>query len=176
MVQEVGSKSELESMAGKLETEVIQLTSDVSTLKSKFNNISNYDGINASGAANTLKSNLTNLASDLEAIATSIKLYSATLNNFDVDDFQSTDLQAELNKVPSTSTPPGATSNTVNTNAPSTSILLQRTILGFSINSSEYCNFLISCFAKYSLLPPSIMSVPRPAMFVAIVTAPYLPA
>ena len=40
MVQEVGSKSELESMAGKLETEVIQLTSDVSTLKSKFNNIS----------------------------------------------------------------------------------------------------------------------------------------
>ena len=121
MVQEIGSKSELESMAGKLETEVIQLTSDVSTLKSKFNNISNYDGINASGAANTLKSNLTNLASDLEAIATSIKLYSATLNNFDVDDFQSTDLQAELNKVPSTPTTPGATSNTVNTNAPSTS-------------------------------------------------------
>ena len=34
----------------------------------------------------------------------------------------------------------------------------------------------ISCFAKYSLFPPSIISVPRPAMFVAIVTAPYLPA
>ena len=83
MIQEIGSKTELETMAAKLETEVIQLTSDVSTLKSKFNNISNYDGINASGAANTLKSNLTNLASDLEAIATSIKLYSATLNNFD---------------------------------------------------------------------------------------------
>ena len=121
MVLEVGSKTELESMAGKLETEVIQLTSDVSSLKSKFNNISNYDGINASGAANTLKNNLTNLASDLEAIATSIKLYSATLNNFDVDDFQSTDLQTELNKVPTTSTSPGASSNTVNTSAPSTS-------------------------------------------------------
>ena len=121
MVLEVDSKTELESMAGKLETEVIQLTSDVSSLKLKFNNISNYDGINASGAANTLKNNLTNLASDLEAIATSIKLYSATLNNFDVDDFQSTDLQTELNKVQTTYTSPDVSSNTVNTSAPSTS-------------------------------------------------------
>ena len=121
MVLEVDSKTELESMAEKLETEVIQLTSDVSSLKSKFNNISNYDGINASGAANTLKNNLTNLASDLEAIATSIKLYSTTLNNFDVDDFQATDLQTELNKVPTTSTSPDVSSNTLNTSAPSTS-------------------------------------------------------
>ena len=44
MIQEVGSKNELESMAAKLETEVIQLTSDVSSLKIKLNNISNYDG------------------------------------------------------------------------------------------------------------------------------------
>ena len=44
------------------------------------------------------------------------------------------------------------------------------------ICSSEYPNFLISSLAKYSLFPPSIISVPRPAMFVAIVTAPYLPA
>ena len=121
MIQEVGSKTELESMAGKLETEVIQLTSDVSLLKTKLSNISNYDGINASGAANTIKKNLTNLASDLEAIATSIKLYSATLNEFDVDDFQSTDVQAELNRVPSTSNQNGVSSGTVNSHAPSTS-------------------------------------------------------
>ena len=43
------------------------------------------------------------------------------------------------------------------------------------ISSEEYF-FLISCLAKYSLLPPSIISVPRPAMLVAIVTALYLPA
>lgn len=121
MILEVGSKTELESMAEKLEAEVIQLTSDVSSLKIKLNNISNYDGINASGAANTLKNNLTNLSSDLEAIATSIKLYSATLNNFDVDDFKSTDVQSELNRAPSTSTQSGVSSGTVNSNAPSTS-------------------------------------------------------
>ena len=121
MIQEVGSKNELESMAAKLETEVVQLTSDVSSLKIKLNNISNYDGINASGAASTLRNNLTNLAGDLEAIATSIKLYSATLNNFDVDDFQSTDVQAELNRVPSTSNQNGVSSGTVNSHAPSTS-------------------------------------------------------
>ena len=45
-----------------------------------------------------------------------------------------------------------------------------------SISSSVYFSFLISCFARYSLFPPSIISVPRPAMFVAIVTAPNLPA
>lgn len=121
MILEVGSKTELESMAEKLEAEVIQLTSDVSSLKIKLNNISNYDGINVSGAANTLKNNLTNLSSDLEAIATSIKLYSATLNNFDVDDFKSTDVQSELNRAPSTSTQSGISSGTVNSNAPSTS-------------------------------------------------------
>lgn len=121
MILEVGSKTELESMAEKLEAEVIQLTSDVSSLKIKLNNISNYDGINVSGAANTLKNNLTNLSSDLEAIATSIKLYSATLNNFDVDDFKSTDVQSELNRAPSTSTQSGVSSGTVNSNAPSTS-------------------------------------------------------
>lgn len=121
MIQEVGSKNELESMAAKLETEVIQLTSDISSLKIKLNNISNYDGINASGAASTLRNNLTNLAGDLEAIATSIKLYSATLNNFDVDDFQSTDVQTEINRVPSTSNQNGVSSGTVNSHAPSTS-------------------------------------------------------
>lgn len=121
MILEVGSKTELESMAEKLEAEVIQLTSDVSSLKIKLNNISNYDGINASGAANTLKNNLTNLSSDLEAIATSIKLYSATLNNFDVDDFKSTDVQSELNRAPSTSTQSGVSSGTVNSSAPSSS-------------------------------------------------------
>ena len=33
-----------------------------------------------------------------------------------------------------------------------------------------------SVFARYSALPPSMMSVPRPAMLVAMVTAPSLPA
>jgi hypothetical protein len=119
MIQEIGSKTELETMAAKLETEVIQLTSDVSSLNTKLNNLSNYDGINVSGAASTLKNNLTNLSSDLEAIATSIKLYSATLNNFDVDDFKTTDIEKELNKVPSTQTPPA--SETLNSTAPSPS-------------------------------------------------------
>ena len=34
----------------------------------------------------------------------------------------------------------------------------------------------MASLAKYSLFPPSIISVPRPAMFVAMVTAPNLPA
>ena len=45
-----------------------------------------------------------------------------------------------------------------------------------SIKFSGTLFAFISCFAKNSLFPPSIISVPRPAMFVAIVTAPNLPA
>ena len=118
MIQEIGSKSELEIMAGKLETEVVQLISDVSNLKSKLKNISNYDGINVSGAATTLQNNLTNLSGDLEAITTSIKLYSSTLNEFDVDDFASVDVEEEINKVPTTPQQP-QDSGTTNASPPS---------------------------------------------------------
>ena len=45
-----------------------------------------------------------------------------------------------------------------------------------AISASVLPFLLISSIAKNSLFPPSIMSVPRPAMFVAIVIAPYLPA
>ena len=44
------------------------------------------------------------------------------------------------------------------------------------MRASSMPSFLILAFARYSALPPSIISVPRPAMLVAIVTAPFLPA
>ena len=44
------------------------------------------------------------------------------------------------------------------------------------ICSSVYPSFCISFFASNSGLPPRIMSVPRPAIFVAIVTIPRRPA
>ena len=45
---------------------------------------------------------------------------------------------------------------------------------GVSTGSSPCA--LSSCTARNSALPPSMMSVPRPAMFVATVTAPRRPA
>ena len=45
-----------------------------------------------------------------------------------------------------------------------------------TISSSGTCIRRISALAMYSALPPSIISVPRPAMLVAMVTAPFLPA
>jgi preprotein translocase subunit SecA len=49
-------------------------------------------------------------------------------------------------------------------------------VIASSIKSTETLFFLISSFAKNSLFPPSIISVPRPAIFVAIVTALNFPA
>ena len=45
-----------------------------------------------------------------------------------------------------------------------------------AIISSLRPAFFSSALARYSALPPSMMSVPRPAMLVATVTAPNLPA
>ena len=44
------------------------------------------------------------------------------------------------------------------------------------MSSSGICMRRISALAMNSALPPSLMSVPRPAMLVAIVTAPFWPA
>ena len=45
-----------------------------------------------------------------------------------------------------------------------------------AMSSSERPALRRSFLARNSALPPSMMSVPRPAMLVATVTAPYLPA
>jgi len=43
-------------------------------------------------------------------------------------------------------------------------------------NSSAVASVPHSLLALASMLPPSLMSVPRPAMLVAMVTAPFAPA
>lgn len=87
MASEVTSKEELASLATKLDSKTITLKDAVSKINSSLSGISDYDGINVSGKAGILDSNLNNVATDLETVVTNIKTYVSELTGFDVDDF-----------------------------------------------------------------------------------------
>ena len=84
---EIKSKTELASLATKLDTLKCDLKSEGESLKSKLNGIDNYDGIDVSGPSSVLAKNLDNILSDLEAVSGNIKNYSLSVISFDVDDF-----------------------------------------------------------------------------------------
>ena len=87
MASEIRSKEELASLASKLDSKTITLKDAVSKINSSLSGISDYDGINVSGKAGILDSNLNNVATDLETVVTNINTYVSELTGFDVDDF-----------------------------------------------------------------------------------------
>ena len=95
METKISSKSELNSLASKLVSYSTELKSFVDELKTILTGIPNYEDINVSGVGSILASNMTNISSDMELIASAIQNYIIDIEEFDVYDF---DLDAELNK------------------------------------------------------------------------------
>lgn len=95
MVTEVSSKTELAALATKLSTQATELTASVDALVSAIGSASDYDGINVTGAANILKSNLETILADLEVVSANILAYSNELNNLDTNDMELQDAMDE---------------------------------------------------------------------------------
>lgn len=95
MASEVTSKSELASLASSLNNKTSSLNDVIGDLKSSLNGINDFDGINVSGKAEVLSSNLKNVSTDLDTVVTNIKSYVTQLTNFDVDDFDSSSGSSE---------------------------------------------------------------------------------
>lgn len=87
MAIEISSKSGLQSLASQLSSEVSSINSTLTSLQSVVNGASDYDGINVSGPASILASNLQSVAADLEAASANIVNYAAAVNELDTDDF-----------------------------------------------------------------------------------------
>ena len=87
MATEITSKEELASLTAKLDDKSLDVTDVISDLKSSLSGVSNYDGIDVSGAATTLSNNLNNISKDLENVVTNIKNYVSQVTGFDIDDF-----------------------------------------------------------------------------------------
>ena len=114
MVTEVSSKTELAALATKLSTQATELTASVDALVSAIGSASDYDGINVTGAANILKSNLETILADLEVVAANILAYSNELNNLDTNDMELQDVYDEATINEQTASP--ITSGTTGTN------------------------------------------------------------
>ena len=89
MATEITSKSELASLTADLNTKSTDLVDSITDLKSDLSDISNYDGIDVSGAASKLISNFSNVSTDYENVMTNIKNYVTQITGFDIDDFDS---------------------------------------------------------------------------------------
>lgn len=86
MVTEISSKSELAALATQLSNQAMELASSVESLISAVSSAPDYDGINVTGAANIIRTNLETILTDLEIISTNIVTYSNELNKFDSND------------------------------------------------------------------------------------------
>ncbi len=87
MATEISSKTELQSISGDLASKVETLKGDMDSMKSVLDGAEDYDGINVTGPANILKSNLDIIVKDMEAVSTNITNYANAIAAFDNDDF-----------------------------------------------------------------------------------------
>lgn len=86
MITEVSSKQQLEAIALELRNKFNQLGTDVSSIISTINGVSDYDGINISQASSTLANNLQTITNSLNSVITGINSYSQQVNTTDVYD------------------------------------------------------------------------------------------
>lgn len=84
MVTEVSSKQQLETLASELRTKSSQLSSDISSIMSMLNGVSDYDGINITQAATTIANNLQTIMSSLNGVVTGISSYASQVSTTDV--------------------------------------------------------------------------------------------
>ncbi len=87
MATEITSKNELVSISSELSDKISTFCEYFESMKSYLANASDYDGINVSGAANILSSNIENVLTDFKIAMANISGYIEALNYFDVDDF-----------------------------------------------------------------------------------------
>lgn len=92
-------KEELQSVVNELKSEIRSLKTSKNSLKTSLGKASNYDGLNISGAANTLKKNLDSVLEELETIQGNMDRYVGQVIDFDVDDFNSSSGNLEFKSV-----------------------------------------------------------------------------
>ena len=111
MITEITSKQQLESIALALRNNSNQLGTDVSSIISTLNGVSDYDGINITQVANTLANNLQIIMGDLNGVVSGISSYIQQVNSTDVYEINS---NANFNSALNNNTDNYGTNNTVN--------------------------------------------------------------
>lgn len=79
----IQNKTELLALSNQLGDELTSIKGEIDAIKTKLDAASNYDGLNFEGAANIIKTNLTNVVTAMETLSTNISSYVTSLNEFD---------------------------------------------------------------------------------------------
>ena len=82
----ITDKDTLLSLATTASSDVSTVKSSMSSAKTSLSSISDFDGINISGAASTLSSNLDTVLSDLDVTVKNINTYATKLSELDTSD------------------------------------------------------------------------------------------
>ncbi len=82
----ITDKDNLLSLASNASSDVSSVKSSMSSAKTSLSSISDFDGINISGAASTLSSNLDTVLSDLDVTVKNINTYATKLSELDTSD------------------------------------------------------------------------------------------
>ncbi len=99
MATEIKSKGELVTLSSDLKDKATDLENLSENLKDTLTGLENYDGINITSAGNILLNNINEVTEDINIVSTNINNYAAQLNEFDVDDFSSNDIEGYLDSV-----------------------------------------------------------------------------
>lgn len=83
----ITSKSEFATLTATLKTKLPDLKSDSDKVKTALSSVTNYDGIDVSGAAKKISSNIDNIYKDFETTTLNINNYATDILGFDVNDF-----------------------------------------------------------------------------------------
>ena len=95
MATDIKDKAELVSLASKLNIELESLLTDIVGVKGALGDVEDYDGLNVSGAASTIKSNFDIVFDDADTVAKNISNYVSLMTGIDVDDFSTIALNSE---------------------------------------------------------------------------------
>lgn len=99
MATEITSKSELVSLAEELNTNSSELKDITDDLASKIGSVENFEDIDVKSAANVLVNNLTAVSQDFDTISTNINNYALQIINYDIDDFNSNNIESYLSSL-----------------------------------------------------------------------------
>ena len=87
MATDIKDKNELASLIVDLKTKSSSLLGDIQTLQSSLSSVNNYDGIDVSSNARTLKNNYQNAFDDIDTVLKNMENYANLMIGMDIDDF-----------------------------------------------------------------------------------------
>lgn len=150
MATEITSKSELASMATKLDSKSKEIVESMNNISTILKSVSNYDGIDISSAASILSKNLENLSTDFTNASLNIANYAGLIEEFDSDDFEIGDTSSTNDATVTLSTSNSSESSDISSNQTNNSGAIISEVTAGVISNSQSTTSSSNAVKHYS--------------------------